>query len=441
MPEIPVSHRDLLDGGFATLATIGPDGRPQLSEVWFLADGDTVALSLNTTRQKVKNLRANPAANVFLLDLAVPYRYLELRGDAEITPDDDYSFADQLGAKYQADLRTRDHPGESRVKVTIHPTRINAADMRLTPDHHLPRSPARSSRSFNPGEPSCDIRLKVGHRLESGHPAGLVTADHGHHDLAGPEAERLVVLVTQQRDGLLLARYRDGELTVPERAVRSRLVIARISRPVPAADHLVPVLGRAQLPGPGLVAGDIGVVPALAIPVRGHLYQRGREVQQGPELQAHAGGRHRGPCDHRAQPISDPCLPGLRAQRHRQRGRRYLCEPEWPGAQAAQPGKPPLGHRVPDLPGVHCYLHKAQYGGRIAAAALRPSGSAPVMATCGRGPGGGANPVPAQGLSRNCRAALTHSRAHLPRSCGRRVRRAVAQPPQCDSVVVLTTAM
>src|SRR6185437_15500553 len=142
MPEIPASHRDLLDGGFATLATIGPDGRPQLSEVWFLADGDTVALSLNTTRQKVKNLRANPAANVFLLDLAVPYRYLELRGDAEITPDDDYSFADQLGAKYQADLRSRDHPGESRVKVTIHPTRINAADMRLTPD----RIPERRRR-------------------------------------------------------------------------------------------------------------------------------------------------------------------------------------------------------------------------------------------------------------------------------------------------------
>ena len=56
MPEIPASHRDLLDGGFATLATIGPDGRPQLSEVWFLAEGDTVALSLNTTRQKIKKM-------------------------------------------------------------------------------------------------------------------------------------------------------------------------------------------------------------------------------------------------------------------------------------------------------------------------------------------------------------------------------------------------
>jgi hypothetical protein len=67
---------------------------------------------------------------VFLLDLAVPYRYLEIRGDAEITPDDDYSFADKLGAKYQADLRSRDQPGQSRVKVTIRPVRINAVDMR-----------------------------------------------------------------------------------------------------------------------------------------------------------------------------------------------------------------------------------------------------------------------------------------------------------------------
>jgi len=39
MPGIPESDRDLLDSQFATLATIGPAGRPQLSEVWFLADG------------------------------------------------------------------------------------------------------------------------------------------------------------------------------------------------------------------------------------------------------------------------------------------------------------------------------------------------------------------------------------------------------------------
>jgi PPOX class probable F420-dependent enzyme len=129
MTAIPASHRDLLDGQFATLATIGRDGRPQLSEVWFLAEGDTVSISLNTTRQKTKNLLANPAANLFLLDLAVPYRYLEIRGDAEITPDDDYSFADRVGAKYESDLREHDGPGDARVKVTIRPARVNAINM------------------------------------------------------------------------------------------------------------------------------------------------------------------------------------------------------------------------------------------------------------------------------------------------------------------------
>ena len=129
MPAIPSSHRHLLDGQFATLGTVGPDGRPQLSEVWFLADGGMVGISLNTGRQKTKNLQANPAACVFLLDLAVPYRYLEIRGDAEIVPDDDYSFADRVGAKYQADLRGHDAPGQARVKVTIRPVRVNAVDM------------------------------------------------------------------------------------------------------------------------------------------------------------------------------------------------------------------------------------------------------------------------------------------------------------------------
>ncbi len=60
--RIPESHRDLLDGNFATLATVGDDGYPHLSEVWFLTEGDQVAISLNTARQKVRNLETNPAA-------------------------------------------------------------------------------------------------------------------------------------------------------------------------------------------------------------------------------------------------------------------------------------------------------------------------------------------------------------------------------------------
>jgi PPOX class probable F420-dependent enzyme len=124
-PEIPQSHKDLLNAQVGVLGTVGASGRPQLSAIWFLAEGDTVKASLNTSRQKVKNLQANPKASFLILDPANPYKYVELRGDAEITPDDDYEFADLLGAKYGgANLRERDEPGETRVVVTIKPARI-----------------------------------------------------------------------------------------------------------------------------------------------------------------------------------------------------------------------------------------------------------------------------------------------------------------------------
>ena len=82
-------------------------------------------ISLNTARQKVKNLQADPKASFIILEPENSYKYLELRGDAEVAPDDDYAFADKLGAKYGgADLRERDHPGDTRVVVTIKPTRV-----------------------------------------------------------------------------------------------------------------------------------------------------------------------------------------------------------------------------------------------------------------------------------------------------------------------------
>lgn len=129
MASVPESHRDLLDAQFATLATVGPDGRPQLSEVWFLAEGDTVLVSLNTARQKTKNLQRHPACSMLILDLANPYRYLEIRGDADLAPDEDYTVADRVGAKYQSDLRQHDRPGERRVVARIRPHRVHAVTM------------------------------------------------------------------------------------------------------------------------------------------------------------------------------------------------------------------------------------------------------------------------------------------------------------------------
>ena len=131
MTDFPDTHRDLLDGQFASLATIGRDGFPQVTEIWFLHDEGELKLSLNSARLKTRNLQRDPKVSLMLLDLEVPYRYLEVRGNARVEPDDDYEFARKLGAKYGgADLKEHDQPGESRVVVTIEPVNVYAVDMR-----------------------------------------------------------------------------------------------------------------------------------------------------------------------------------------------------------------------------------------------------------------------------------------------------------------------
>ena len=127
--NIPESHGDLLQSAVASLATIGPDGRPQLTEVWFLYEDGSISLSLNSSRQKTKNLVARPHCSLLILDLADPQRYVEIRGDAEVSPDDG-SFAEKVGRKYSVDLRAYDQPGDERVVIRIVPQRINAVDMR-----------------------------------------------------------------------------------------------------------------------------------------------------------------------------------------------------------------------------------------------------------------------------------------------------------------------
>jgi PPOX class probable F420-dependent enzyme len=129
MTGFPDSHRDLLDAQVASLATIGGDGFPQMTELWFLHDDDELKLSLNTARLKTRNLVKRPKCSLMILDLENPYRYLVVRGNAKVEPDDDYAFAGKLGAKYSADVKVHDQPGDKRVVVTIEPTNIYPVDM------------------------------------------------------------------------------------------------------------------------------------------------------------------------------------------------------------------------------------------------------------------------------------------------------------------------
>ncbi len=127
MAVIPASFHDLLQApGVAMLTTLGKDGYPQTTAVAYLFDDDgKVKLSLNTTRQKTKNLLRRPICTLFFLDPANRYRTLEIRADAELVPDEEKAFAIKAGAKYGSDFRLMDKPGETRVIVTLHPVKVN----------------------------------------------------------------------------------------------------------------------------------------------------------------------------------------------------------------------------------------------------------------------------------------------------------------------------
>ena len=125
MTAFPDSHRDLLRAPVAVLATRGADGHPQVSALWFVLDGDTPALSFNTSRQKTKNLQRDPACTLCLLDPATPYRTLEIRARAELRPDTEGRVAGQVQRKYGADVRQNDRAGETRLAVILPPIKIN----------------------------------------------------------------------------------------------------------------------------------------------------------------------------------------------------------------------------------------------------------------------------------------------------------------------------
>jgi PPOX class probable F420-dependent enzyme len=129
MTDFPTSHVDLLQSQFASLATVGSGGFPQVTETWFLYEDSELSMSLNDARLKTRNMKKRPQCSLFILDLTNPFRYLEVRGNARIEPDDDYAFADRVGAKYGSDLREHDAPGEHRVKVTIEPVNVYAVAM------------------------------------------------------------------------------------------------------------------------------------------------------------------------------------------------------------------------------------------------------------------------------------------------------------------------
>ena len=104
---------------FASLATIGPDGHPQVTVIRLHVEGDKVVFNTAEGRAKHRNMVADPRVTVMLLDPENGYRYAELRGTVEVTTDGADASIDELAQKYLGTDYPFRRDGEVRVKVLM----------------------------------------------------------------------------------------------------------------------------------------------------------------------------------------------------------------------------------------------------------------------------------------------------------------------------------
>jgi PPOX class probable F420-dependent enzyme len=131
MADIPDNFRDLLTQqkkAFANLATIMPDGSPQVTPVWFdYADG-VVRVNTAKGRIKARNMREGAPVALSILDPDNPYRYVQIRGRVRrVTEQGAGAHIDSLAKKYLGkDKYPFARPGEVRLMYEIEPRAVQA---------------------------------------------------------------------------------------------------------------------------------------------------------------------------------------------------------------------------------------------------------------------------------------------------------------------------
>jgi PPOX class probable F420-dependent enzyme len=128
-PVIPDSHLDLFKKkAFANLATLMPDGQPQVTPVWVDFDGHHVVINTAQGRQKDKNLKRDGRVALSIMDPDNPYRYLEVRGRVtERTLSGADPHIDAMAKKYlDKDTYPFRKPDEVRVIYKVEPLHITA---------------------------------------------------------------------------------------------------------------------------------------------------------------------------------------------------------------------------------------------------------------------------------------------------------------------------
>lgn len=111
----------------AHLATLMPDGSPQVSPVWVDIDGDAVLVNSAHGRVKDKNMRRDARVALSATEPTNPYQATMLRGRVvEITTHGADEHADRMAKKYLGlDKYPYRQPGEVRVVYRIEVERVS----------------------------------------------------------------------------------------------------------------------------------------------------------------------------------------------------------------------------------------------------------------------------------------------------------------------------
>jgi PPOX class probable F420-dependent enzyme len=124
---IPDKFKDLFQKkAFASLATVMPDGSPQVTPVWCDFDGTHIRVNSAKGRVKDRNMRRSPKVALAVLDPDNPYRHLAVRGRVvEVTEQGADAHIDALAKKYLGqDRYPNRRAGEVRVIYKIQPERV-----------------------------------------------------------------------------------------------------------------------------------------------------------------------------------------------------------------------------------------------------------------------------------------------------------------------------
>lgn len=112
---------------FAVVATIARDGTPQLSVVWADWDGECVVFNTAAGRAKPRNLERDSRCTVLVYPADDPYRWVAVRGRAQISTGGADEHIDRMARKYTGEGWThREH--EQRLVVRVRPEHVTGYD-------------------------------------------------------------------------------------------------------------------------------------------------------------------------------------------------------------------------------------------------------------------------------------------------------------------------